>query len=372
MWLYIIIVALLSICLHISSSSKNYNETIASRPCRLGEDGVSHIPKHDKNHQIVFFAFLLLFWFLTAFRGESIGNDTKNYLTFYRELGEDGIGAVSNLEIGYRIFCWLLYQINSDPYFLLFVCATICYAFCGIYVYRNSNNILFSTVLLFCFSFSQFCNILRQALAMVIVLPAYELLKKDKKLIPLLLILLASTFHLSALITLIWFIPKYIPKKPVVVIVGCIVLAVLSMTGLLNEVLKVVANTYAGYFNTVYLGTGWLAVSYDIGRALVFYLFVFAAYQRVQEKDTLATANAVAHLVVNVLALSVNLFGRIASYFTIVMIADLPNAFISGGFKHRRFWMDATGLVLLLFFLVASIFRPEWNHLYPYYFNWSN
>ncbi len=318
-----------------------------------------------------FVALLFLFWFLTAFRDSTIGNDTSVYLFYYKQIATQGIDETLSMELGYQYFCLLLSNISSNPQLLLIVCSTVCYVLCGIYIYKYSSNILYSTILLFCMAFPFFASGLRQAIAMVIVLAAYEMIKKQKKMLPVLLIFLAASFHISAMLALLWFGHKFVPKKPVVIIVSAMLVAVLSATGILNTLLTAILQEYQGYFESENAGSGWLGISYYCLRALVFYLFLFIAYKDTIKKNSLPVFNSILLLITVCLGFSVNLFSRASLYYLLVVAIDIPNAFNSGKIKNRNFWMAVMGVIMLAYFIVTLIIRPEWNNLYPYHFYWE-
>lgn len=322
-------------------------------------------------YTLFFICLILLFWFLTAFRDSTIGNDTQTYLNYYRDIRKTGVNPNYQIELGYQYFCLLLTKIHSSPFFLLIVCATICYTVCGIYIYKKSDNILFSTLLLFCLVFPFFASGIRQAIAMVIVLAAYYLIKDGKKILPICLILFASVFHISALLALLWFAHKYIPKSPWIIVTAAIVFSILAALGILNTILINILEEYAGYFESEHAGSGWVGITYYCLRALVFYIFAYIAYRKQKNEYSLATTNVIFLLATSCLGFSNNLFTRASLYFVLVTAIDLPNMFNSGKIKHRDVWMTVTGVVMLAYFLVTLIIRPEWNELYPYAFNWN-
>ena len=224
---------------------------------------------------------------------------------------------------------------------------------------------------MFCIVFPFFASGIRQSIAMSIVLLAYSKIKENKKVAAIILILFASIFHISAFMALLWFAHKYIPKKPIVVITFALVISALAASGAINSLLIRVLQQYQGYFESEYAGTGWLGITYYTLRATVFYLFVYIAYRNEQKKNSLAISNAVLLLITVTLGFAVNLFNRASLYFLLIVLTDLPNSFNSGKIQHRKLWMYITGIVMLAYFLVTLIYRPEWNKIYPYQFNWN-
>lgn len=322
-------------------------------------------------YNCIFICLILTFWFLTAFRGSRIGNDTISYLYFYEQIAIDGIDTNLQMELGYQYFCLILSKINPDPYFLLFTSATICYGICGTYIYRKSENILYSTVLLFCVAFSFFASGIRQAIAMAIVLVAYSKIKDGKRIFPIILIILASCFHMSALIAFLWFTHKFIPKKPVIIIIFSLAISILAASGNLNSIITSVLEKYQAYFETESVGAGWLGITYYVLRALVFYLFLYKANEGNEKTRSLEICNTILLLITVCLGFSVSIFSRASLYYLLITVVDIPNEFNSGKIKNRDRWMLIIGIVMIAFFMVTLILRPEWNNLYPYKFNWN-
>lgn len=322
-------------------------------------------------YNMIFIALIAFFWFLTAFRSSEIGNDTLQYLNYYDIIARNGVNENFQIELGYQYFCLFLSKITPDPYFILTVSSTVCYVISGIYIYRNSNNILFSAILLFCVAFPFFASGVRQSISMAIVLIAYEQIKKGKKVIPIILILFASLFHVSALMALLWFAHRFIPKRVVVVISIALVVSVLAAMGSLNAMLASILKEYENYFESEYAGSGWLGIVYYALRATVFYLFIYLSSKGNENEYSLEVSNAVLLLFTVCLGFSVNLFSRASLYFLLVTAIDIPNSLNSGKIKNRDFWMLLIGIVMLAYFMLTLIARPEWNQLYPYKFRWD-
>lgn len=53
------------------------------------------------------------------------------------------------------------------------------------------------------------------------------------------------------------------------------------------------------------------------------------------------------------------------------LISIIIPVFNSGKIKNRDLWMLIMGIIMLAYFMVTLIVRPEWNNLYPYEFNWN-
>ena len=335
----------------------------------------SRLKKENKHtfYQLVFFLVVIfVLWFLTAFRSVRIGNDTYNYFMHFQTFRDFGIIKNSSIEIGYQILNIIVAKISHNPYFFLGIVATICYVGTGIYIYKYSDNLVFSTVLLFPIAFSLYTNILRQAIAMVICLFAYQAIKKKKYLLAILLILLASSFHTSALIMLALLFHRLIPKRPLVVIPLTAIFIALSLSGVMDNVFAILLeNSYGGYYESDGLTNGWLGITYACLRAIAFYILAFLSYEKKVKENSLVLGMFAMLLMTVSFGFSLNLFSRATNYFLLIAMVELPNALHRGGLKHKKILMFLLGFIMVLYTIVSFIVRPEWNHLYPYQFNWQ-
>lgn len=366
MALYVSIAIFLIAGMLLEFTAKRKEATITEENSRLKKEN-----KHTFYQLVFFLITIFVLWFLTAFRSEWIGNDTFNYVTYFQIYSDSGINFDSRLEIGYQILNILVAKISHNPYFFLGVVATLCYVGTGIYIYKYSDNLVFSTVLLFPIAYGFFATGLRQAIAMVICLYIYQAIKNRKFLLAILLILLASSFHTSALLMLAFLFHRLIPKKPFVVIPLTVILVALSLSGIMDNILPILLGDYGGYYESEELTSGWLSISYYTIRALVFYGIAFLSYEKKIKENSLVLSLFTMLLVTIAFGFSINVFTRATNYFLLISMVELPNALHRGGLKHKKILMFLLGFIMVLYFLVTLIIRPEWNRLYPYQFNWN-
>ena len=367
MWLYVALVLFLAIIsvLSIENWLINSGNSITAKKVLLT------FGQKRLYSRILVLAILFLLWFLTAFRSADIGNDTQTYIDLFYRIQRDGISDSLRLEHGYQALCVVIGWFTDDAQWLLIICATICYGGLGIYIFKYSKNELISIAIAFCICFSIFTSMLRQNIAMVICLFAYQLIKNRKNIVALLLIILACTFHKSAAIMVLIVFHKFLRLKLPVVVILSIILALLGMSGLVNGLVEMFAVEYSHYFNGKYAHSGWLAVSVDVFRALVFYLFVYKVYGNNRKENSVVLANFALVLLICCLGYTVNLFTRAAEYFMLPAIVEIPNAFATKKIKDGKLWLAVTVIIMLLYFIVTLVLRPEWNNLYPYTFFWG-
>ncbi len=316
---------------------------------------------------------LFFFWFLTAFRAFEIGNDTKSYVNIFNLIASGK--TVTNIEKGYHFFCFLISRINSNPVFLFVVCATICYGGLAIYILQYSKNLPFSIILGFSLLFGFFNSGLRQSLAMVICLFAYQLIKNRKYILAVIFIALASTFHLSAWICVLFLFHKIYPYHWIVVCLLACFIIISAVTGALDNLLKILLETffqeYERYFSSEYFNNGRLANTYYAFRHIVFYLIVYKSYSGTKKSHTLELSCFFLWLLIGAGGFIISIFVRVTEYFSLIAVVELPNAIENANWKHKNKLIVLIEIIMLAYFLTTLILRPEWNYLYPYRFYWN-
>ena len=314
-------------------------------------------------------AVLVCAWWLTAQRSADIGSDTKNYISIFLAFRE-GLQLYSRYELGFQLYCFFLGQFTADPHVFLQVTATIMYVALGMYIFRYSENPALSICLAFCFAFPAFANEMRQSFALLIILFAYQQLKRGHTVRFVVLVVVASLFHLTALIALLLILYRFAPNRfGVVFIVGAIVVG-LCVTGIFADLIRPFLGTYySRYLSNSYASSGWTATAYYVLRACALCLIIYLCTKgaRSDEREAMLARWTFALLVfVSALGFSMNLFSRVAQFFLFVSISELPNMICRADIPNRKAICALIGIVFLAFFLVVLVFRPEWNHLYPY------
>ena len=152
--------------------------------------------------------------FVMGLRSRFSGSgDTSSYCSLFESVKNSGVGfldfinqrsAESSLlfsEVGFSVYVWLLANIFPSSQWLLIITAIIMTVCTLKFISKHSEDVMLSLIMFIClglFSFNM--NGLRQCIAMSFCLLAYDYIK-DKKLISfVLIILLAMSFHKSALI----------------------------------------------------------------------------------------------------------------------------------------------------------------------------
>ena len=324
---------------------------------------------------------VLVLMCLGAFRAETIGNDTHEYLRIFQEIAQDPFRE-TRYEAGYVFLNYIVSLFSSDPQSILVVTSCITLFSFGRFIWKYSRSPWLSLFIFFTYGFFTFSiTAVRQSLAIAILLFGYDYILQGKKLKFVLTVLVATTFHTTA----IFFIFSYFCRivKPtvrtIVLFFGIGVVCSYLFSVLLEFAFGLFA-MYAHYDNGIYFGDTRLAsILYVVISSLIlFFSYYLLARKRVIRQLPglqLRNNNYMLILVlfavtIYIVSLKLNILDRIAIYYNVFSIILLPNAIYWLNKGNR---MLVYSLVILLFFAYSAViitFRPEWGTIYPYSFCW--
>ena len=166
-----------------------------------------YIVKKQLNIKDIFIPLIFLVIFGTI-RSNTVGTDSEMYSRVFT----DNISAESfvfdpRLEIGYSTLVYFIQSIDKE-YYLLFLFTSLIIVFNNLVSIRKySRDFVLSVYLYICLGFYTFYfNTLRQAIAMSILMLGINFLINKKLFSYLFIVLLASLFHRSALIMLLFYV----------------------------------------------------------------------------------------------------------------------------------------------------------------------
>lgn len=160
-----------------------------------------------KYKRIYIFVFAAILIFFTACRYEYGYSDYRAYINSFYRVSERTLQDIfNNREVGYQLLQKSISLFSDNPQiFFMIAGATIIVAHCFFFK-RYSHNIILSLVLFYCLGiYFSAHNATRQYLAIAICLFAYHYAIQGKKWRFLFIVLLASTFHMSALVVVILY-----------------------------------------------------------------------------------------------------------------------------------------------------------------------
>ena len=319
----------------------------------------------------VIFSFALIIIF-QALRKPTVGIDVVTYLSFFERLGlnsiNDFLALYSGVEPGFLYYNKLINVFTSDHQIFLGIVSATIFIPIAYVIYKNSSNFYLSVIYLITLGIYNFTfSGIRQSLAIGIAFLSYEFIKRKQWVRFLLSILLASTFHTSALI----FLPAYllynikIYKKYFLFVMGIISLIFVFKSFLIR---LIVFNGLGKYESQILdESTGAYTMFFVM---LTIYITSLLLQGKTKNPVSLnAFSNFMLVAVVIQISASESQVSMRAGYyyyiFTILLLPEMITAFYSK--KDKIF----VGAISVLFGLVFYYITTNTTALNPFAFYWE-
>ena len=187
----------------------------------------------ERKYQIILCSFIILMMFLVCgLRGMNVGIDTKDYIDSFR-YGVENYFLDSNEKL-FNITYSIVHVFSSSWNIWLLFVSTLIYIPLFIILKNESPNPLFSS-LIFMVSMSHFfpesMNIIRQSIATTFILGSYSFWNKDKKILSLIVLLIAILFHTTSIIALPFLFLKKIRFNNNLIFISLFIVTLLGIIG---------------------------------------------------------------------------------------------------------------------------------------------
>ncbi len=329
--------------------------------------------KYDDKAKRTFLLWCGIAMFLIiALRHRDVGsNDSNQYYFNWEAMSNRSWNDLkaflpeTNFETGYCVFVWIFSHIIPDGQYLFVISALIFTISVCRFIYINSKDPEMSFVMYICLGLYTFmAQGLRQSIAMSMCLFAIELAKKRKFIPFVLLVLLASTFHTSAIVFLVVYFIYGVTLNVRTLVMGAGVTVILLA---LSSRLAAIGNLI---FQREYEGEvesgGFVAVAIY---AIILILSIALSGKRRKDQDySFFVFMTWFGLVFYLMRYTeVQIAERISWYFMFGQMIALPNA-ISRFDKHVSFIIKCA-VIVLCFALFA--YRLSGDGLVAYRFFWQ-
>lgn len=333
-----------------------------------------------KNKKIFFliFSFLILTT-IAMLRSNSVGVDTRQYVRNFSNIASLGFLNITKIryEIGFSVLCLLLSYISSNSQILIMVTSLIINISIFRFIYKNSDNVVLSVICYIVLNFFfMYMNIMRQALAIAIILWGYDYLQKDRYITFIVIVLLATQFHTSAILAVILLILRIcnFDKRFIKITLALSLLGFVFGRNIFLFISKISPRLYA------YIG-GDYDVSNYFGALINFMIYVFifitgmiiiakeekSVFIDKKNKNNILIGIMGITCVLSALVMRVSIFNRFVPYFSIFVIIWLPNCLnMIKKSKTRLFYSTIIIFTLLTYFVAIMVLRPEWYGVVPY------
>lgn len=307
----------------------------------------------DLKQRIYLYLTFGLLTVLAALRAETVGNDTIEYLRLFENISitKDLSYFSPRFEIGYVYLNKILSLISYNPQIILIVTSSlIMYGFMR-FIKKYSKIPMLSVFMFFSLGYyGMTMNTIRLNLAIVLILFSYDFLKKNKLFKFIIIVILASLFHRTAIVFLIALLMRKLSislKLIMAIMITSSLLYILFPT-ILNLLFSIFP-TYQYYVGSVYLdGEIRLASIMNILVGLsIILLGAITKYNNmnlvtdeiIKEKDSRRKSEEeivndeqlmflflIISVAITFLSFKFNLLDRVSDYFLVFSIVYLPNA----------------------------------------------
>lgn len=301
-----------------------------------------------------------------ALRSTSVGVDVQNYIERFN-MGRAIETRKMDLEIGYAALNDGIRLLTSDSHIFLAVVAVLTIAPVAWTIGKTSESvylswILFITVGPFAFMLSG----LRQGIALAAVFATLPFLMQRKVVVPLLLVVVAVTFHASALVFLpaVYFYRVRLTLRTILATVTALIITTFFGEWLVGVAIESLYESYDVVATGAYR---WALV--NAGLWLAFTVLYRAVCERLPRSIGLYTLVLVGVVLLSLTAFGTNV-GRGATYYLQFFAILAPNALSVIADRRLGTWL--AGLLSLMtltyFFLTAGQTAYE---IVPYQFKWE-
>ncbi len=333
---------------------------------------VTHIGKRKKENNDKLFLIIVfsMFFILVGYREMTRGNDTISYLRLFEQCATNkwNVSIFNNYyEFGYLIFNILVSYISNNSRFFLIVLSFLFNYSIYSFIKKNSNNYLVSVLMYVgLMYFYSSMNIIRQFLAIIIILYSFNFVK-EKKLFPFLFfVLLATTIHSSAIISLLIY-PIYhckYNKKRVFIVIIISIFLLLSLDIVYPFVVNILNR------DTYYLNRIGVTKIFNVISFLLFLgMFIFSTC--ITRNKNYGNNNFYLFVLlftscVSMISINMAVLERVCIYYSMFSIVALPNLIHNSKIKDKFIINALVVLVLFIYSSTTMIYRPNWNTAFDY------
>lgn len=359
-----------------------------------------------RKKQFVFVVFGIM-TLISALRASTIGIDldlhyAKNYeLISSVNWGDIPIFAtLKQYEVGYCYFTKLLTYISTDVQFYIIFTSVVIYGVHGYFFYKKSEDVILSSSLFMFFClFYMYMNIVRQAIAVSILLLAYLIFSESKKkvhnyVVFVLLVILAYGFHSSAILCLVYLLFDKLKFTKINMLLGIVVTALIYVgySSVYKFVLSILGGNdkYSSYLDSEEYGVGYMNlqsiyyVMITLGAFLLgYYILVwkdktshklFAKQEyKVKSNESFMLYMSFIAFACRLLIFKMSIITRFTFYFIPFVLILYPYAISKFKRRSNRIILNLTvyGVCLIYFVWVTLSNADTLYGVVPYEFFWQ-
>ena len=312
---------------------------------------------------------------VSVLRSTEVGGDLKNYLPTFQNIANhswNGLIQDFGFEPGYVLLNKICSVFSDDDFILLFACGIICVPL-YINFLRHNSRIPYLSLLLFIGMgfYTSTLSMLRQAIAIAIVINGLPYIEKRQFGRFLCTVLLGASFHFTALIFLILYPISRIKigwGYFAIVLSGA---ALFSLTIGRSVLAFMINRLYSLYEGNEVRGEGYTMLFFLIA-VTAFGLFVRSRIPLNERKQQ----DIFYHMMIlacglQFLSLQFSLFARIILYFSSALMVFVPNTISMIKPAGPKAVMHLVWIGFIFFYFTTAIIGPNSSGIVPYTFFWE-
>ncbi len=328
--------------------------------------------KKNKTSIIIFFSLLLI---LLMFRHSSIGNDTSNYINYFKLINLHNLSQIDSFsdEFGFVILTKIISFFTNSPQVYLAVMAIITIAMIfPLYLRQCEDPGL--TISIFCIlsTFVMLFSGIRQCLTIGLGFIAYEFAKR-KKLIPfLLIVLVAISIHNSSIMLFVMY-PLYhakITRKWLYIVVPTVI-SIYIFNRQIFLLLAAVLNQFSRFDGSIEFTGAYIMIFLFV----IFAVFAFLVPDEDKlDEETIGMRNFLLFsLVIQLFAPLNTLVMRMSYYYMIFIPLLMPKIIKCHSERYDKIAITARH-IMMVFFVIYFLYTSATKgalHVFPYRFFWE-
>lgn len=359
----------------LSFSIVNYSEKIGEHSKKiklLNEKKVELL-----NQRKIFFFIASLFpIFLSAIR-YNVGTDYLSYYDkfYYFEFESifDIFRYTNKFEPAYLLIMYISKTIFNSPYVFFFISSFLINALIFKAAWRRKSYIpvSYTCFLFLCLQYGYSLNIVRQFMAMGFILLAFEYIEKKQPMQYLLMILLATMFHYTAIIVLPFYVLSNDKWRKKFIYIGIfLVIFILTNLKLIEKIIDLIpflAN-YKKYIN--FNGSINLKNIFSVLFTNFPIILLMCVYGRRLMKANKFNINYMFYCIVGILLKLLSFtaphINRVSNYFDIVQIFLIPQIINFTTNKYEKLILKILIIIYGIFMFIYKFYICNGGEIFPY------
>ncbi len=330
---------------------------------------------NTKSIRIYLIIVFILVAIIIGFRKRTVGADTNAYIiNYFNKVIDQGV-FIGQTEIILELLAWIASLISHDYQLFLFLAGSITSFLFAKFIFDNSENVFLSVAIFLGMYFVQSMNLMREWLALGFGLNAYSYYHRQKNGIAIILLVLATLTHNSAIsLILIPIIEISKNKKRTIIVLGIACLVLLLGQNIILPFLTNFIPRYEAYLTmSMFVNEGGFNIKDVIYIGILSYYIFRVRFEKKGSTDEELNRYS-EYICLLMVSITFSLCGqrfymlhRLVYYYSAFLIVSIPEIIESSRF--RQFLTPL--LIVSMFIMLFRNKSVDNNSISHYLFFWQ-